>query len=182
MAIYEFEGRRPTIGIGTWVAPDADIIGRVIIGKDCYIGPGAKIKGDYGTITIGDKTSIQENCVLHARPEEITEIGNMVTVGHGAIIHGGRLDDYCIIGMGAIVSDHAVVGQWAVVAEGAVVRNRQEIQPEAIVAGVPAKPIGQIDQAYKDQWTHYKELYAQLACERYPQGLKAVDISETRKE
>ena len=173
MTVYEFEGRRPKIGGSSFIAESADIVGDVTIGERCFIGPGAKIKGDYGKIAIGDDTSIQENCVLHARPGERTEIGNKVTVGHGSIIHGAFLRDYCVIGMGAIVSDFAVVGEWGVVAEGCVVKSRQEIPPESIAVGIPAKIIGKIDQDYKDQWTKYKGIYSDLAG-RYPVGLKKI--------
>jgi len=175
MAVYEFEGKRPVIGTGSWIADEADIIGDVRIGERCYIGPGARIKGDYGTIIIGDDTSIQENCVLHARPGETTTIGGMVTVGHGAIIHGGTLHDNCVIGMGAIVSDWGVVGEWGVVAEGCVIRSRQEIPPGAIAAGVPAKIIGEVDEEYKAKWLEFKNIYSTLASERYPRGLKRID-------
>lgn len=174
MAIYEFEGKRPRIGETSYVAESADIVGDVTIGEGCFIGPGAKIKGDYGTIEIGDDTSIQENCVLHARPGEKTIIGSKVTVGHGAIIHGPTLKDNCVIGMGAIVSDFAIVGEWSVVAEGCVVRSKQEIPPESIAVGIPAKVIGQIDQGYKDQWTKFKGIYSDLATKRYPEGLKRI--------
>ncbi|MCK4718469.1 MAG: gamma carbonic anhydrase family protein [Thermoplasmata archaeon] len=174
MAIYEFEGRTPKIDESAFVAEDASIVGDVSIGARCFIGPGAKIKGDYGTIIIGDDTSIQENCVLHARPGERTIIGDNVTVGHGAIIHGGTLEDFCIIGMGAIVSDYAVIGKWAVVAEGCVVRSKQEIPPENIAVGIPAKLKGQIDQDYKDQWMKFKNIYSELASKRYPEGLKRI--------
>ena len=124
MAIYEFEGKRPKIGPGCYVYEEATIIGDVTIGEDCYVGAGAVIRGDYGTIEIGDRTAIEENCILHARPGEILKIGNDVTIGHAAILHNCTLDDFCVIGMGSTVSDYAKVGVWAVVGEGAVVKNK----------------------------------------------------------
>ncbi len=96
--------------------------------KNCYIGPGARIRGDYGTITIGDNTAIEENVVIHARPNDITVIGSHVTIGHAAIIHNATINDWAVIGMGSIVSDWAEIGEWAVVAEGAVVKNKQKIK------------------------------------------------------
>ena len=173
MVLYRFEGREPKIGEGTYVSRSAEVIGDVSIGKQCYIGPGAKIRGDYGTILIGDKTSIEENCVLHARPNETCKIGNMVTVGHGAILHNCNVRDYAIIGMGAIVSDYAVVGVWSVVAEGCVVKNKQVIKDEKIVAGVPAKIVGDVSKEYQKLWTSYKNMYAELAL-KYPKKLKIV--------
>jgi len=175
MTLYEFEGRRPQIGKTSFIAESADIVGDVRMGERCFIGPGAKIKGDYGTIIIGDDTSIQENCVMHARPGETTTVGKNVTVGHGAIIHGPTINDFAVIGMGAIVSDFAVVGEWGVVAEGCVVRSKQDIPPESIAVGIPAKVIGKIDQAYKDQWMKFKKIYSDLAEKRYPEGLKKIE-------
>jgi len=171
MVLYRFEGKEPKIGEGTYVSRSAEVIGDVSIGKQCYIGPGAKIRGDYGSILIGNKTSVEENCVLHARPNETCEIGNMVTVGHGAILHNCTVKDYAIIGMGAIVSDYAVVGVWSVVAEGCVVKNKQSIKNEKIVAGIPAKIVGTGSKEYQKLWTSYKNLYAKLAL-KYPKILE----------
>ena len=109
MALWEFEGKRPEIGEGTWVVPSADVIGDVIIGKNCYIGPGARIKGDYGKVRVGDGCSIQENVIIHARPDEEASIGNHVTLGHGCIIHNATLEVYVVVGMGAVVSDYVVM-------------------------------------------------------------------------
>jgi carbonic anhydrase/acetyltransferase-like protein (isoleucine patch superfamily) len=172
--IYEFEGKRPRIGEGSWVFPDATVIGDVTMGERCYVGPGARLRGDYGTIVIGDSTSIEDNCIIHARPGERTEVGSHVTIGHGAILHNCTVRDGAVVGMGSIVSDYAVVGEWAVVAEGAVVKNRGEVPPRGIAVGVPAKVIGQIDEEYQRQWTGFKDIYVGLASERYPKGLRRV--------
>ena len=163
MVLYRFDGKEPSIGKETYVSQSAEVIGDVIIGERCYIGPGAKIRGDYGSIRIGNKTSIEENCVLHARPGETCKIGNMVTVGHGSILHNCTVKDYAVIGMGAIVSDYAVVGAWSVVGEGCVVKNKQAIEDQQIVVGVPAKIVGTVSEEYRKLWMSYKNLYAELA-------------------
>ncbi|MBM3134075.1 MAG: gamma carbonic anhydrase family protein [Chloroflexi bacterium] len=165
MAVYSFEDKTPRLGEGTFVHPSADVFGDVTIGQGCWIGPGARLRGDYGTIIVGDYTSIEDNCVIHARPGEVTTIGNWVTVGHGAIIHNAKLvDDYAVIGMGAIVSDWAVVGRWAVVGEGAVVRQGQEVPAEHIAVGVPARLLEKtVNAAYQAEWTRFKRLYVDLA-------------------
>ena len=111
MTIYSFEGKVPNIGTGTFVFDEATIIGDVTIGQDCYIGAGAVIRGDYGTIIIQDRTAIEDNATIHARPGETCHIGSDVTIGHGSIIHNATLEDFCVIGMGAIVSDYARVGK-----------------------------------------------------------------------
>jgi phenylacetic acid degradation protein len=178
MSIYEFENKKPRIGKGTFIFPSADVIGDVTIGENCYIGPGARIRGDYGSIRIGDDTAIEENVVIHARPNEKTIIGNSVTIGHAAIIHNATIHDWAIIGMGAIVSDYAEIGKWGVVAEGAVVKNKEKIPDKAITVGVPAKVVAEITEDYKKQWTDYKKIYADLAKNRFPKSLKVVEQSE----
>jgi carbonic anhydrase/acetyltransferase-like protein (isoleucine patch superfamily) len=145
------------------VAESAEVIGKVTIGINCYIGPGAKIRGDYGEIEIGDYSIIEENCVLHARPNEKCTIGERVTIGHGAIIHNAVIKDWAVVGMGAIVSDYAKVGIWSVVGEGCMVRNNQEIPDGKVAVGVPAKVIADVREDYKELWTSYKHLYAELA-------------------
>lgn len=140
------------------------------------MGPGARIRGDYGTIVIGDYTSVEDNCVIHARPGEQTTIGNWVTIGHGSVIHNvAMIHDYAVVGMGSVISDWAVVGRWAVVGEGAVVRQRQEIPDGHVAVGVPARVLDkQVDEAYKKEWLHFKQTYVDLA-RRYPQGLQRVE-------
>jgi carbonic anhydrase/acetyltransferase-like protein (isoleucine patch superfamily) len=172
VAIYQFENRIPTIGQNTYVHPSASVIGDVSIGEGCWIGPGACIRGDYGRITIGNCTSIEENVVVHARPDEQTVIGDWVTIGHAAVIHNATIHDYAVIGMRAVVSDWAIVGVWSVVAEGAVVRQSQEVPGGKIAVGVPARLLEKdVTAEYRAQWTHFKKIYVDLA-RRYPDGLK----------
>ena len=173
MAVFRFEEYTPQIGKGTYIHPSADVFGNVEIGRQCWIGPGARLRGDYGRIVIGDFTSVEDNVVIHARPGEQTTIGNWVTVGHGAIIHNvAVIEDYAVIGMGSIISDWAKVGRWAVVAEGAVIRQRMEIPAERIAVGVPAKLLEKtVDENYRTEWTRFKEIYVDLA-RRYPRGYR----------
>ena len=175
MALWEFYGKKPVIGKGTFVFPTADVIGDAILGENCYVGPGARIRADYGSIRIGDGTAIEENVVIHARPDDVTTIGKRVTVGHGAIVHNATIHDDAVLGMGSIVSDWAVVGQWAVIAEGALVKNKTEIPPGKIAVGVPAKVIADVTEEYKKQWGHFKKVYEDLASDKYPKTLKRLD-------
>ncbi|MFW5946561.1 MAG: gamma carbonic anhydrase family protein, partial [Candidatus Natronoplasma sp.] len=171
---YEFEDREPNISENSYVAKSATVIGDVTIGENCYIAPGARIKGDYGTITIGNNSNVQENCVIHARPEEQTTIGDWVTIGHGAIVHGGEINDYAIIGMGAIISDDAKVGRWSVVGEGALVKSGQKIEDEAVAVGVPSEIIKKVSKDYKDKWMDIKEEYSSFS-QRYKDNLNRID-------
>lgn len=173
MAVYEFEGRVPALGKNVFVHPSADIIGLVTLGDDCYVGPGARLRGDYGEIVVGEATSIEENCVLHARPDEMTRIGDFVTIGHGSIIHTATIRDYVVVGMGAIISDWAVVGEWAAIGEGAVVVQSTQIPANKVAVGVPAKVIGDVKEEWKELWGSYKKVYVDLV-RRYPTGLKEV--------
>lgn len=172
MTVAGFESRVPRIGADTWIHPSADVFGEVEIGGGCWIGPGARIRGDYGRIVIGNHTSVEDNCVIHARPGEITSVGDWVTVGHGAIIHNATVRDWAVLGMGSIVSDWAVVGLWAVLGEGAVLKQRGEIPDGRIAVGVPARVLDkEVDELYKAEWTRFKRIYVDLA-RRYPAGLR----------
>jgi phenylacetic acid degradation protein len=178
MTLYEFENKKPRIGTGSFLFPSADIIGDVTIGKNCYIGPGARIRGDYGSIQIGDATAVEDNVVIHARPNEKTIIGSSVTIGHASVIHNATIHDWAVIGMGAIVSDYAEIEEWAVVAEGAVVKNKDKIPKKAIAVGIPAKVVAEVTPQYQQQWKDFKKIYADLAKKRYPRSLKKIDILE----
>jgi len=173
LGIYEFEGRTPSISETAYIDEDAKVVGDVTIGAQCYIGPGARIRGDYGAIIIGEKTSIQENCVLHARINEKCEIGSFVQVGHGALLHNCTIKDYAVIGVGAIVSDYASVGVWSIIGEGAVVTSGQVIADGKVALGVPAKIVRDVSNSDKQVWSKYKDAYADLAL-RYPKGLKRI--------
>ena len=158
MTVYEFERRVPAISETSYVSHSASVIGKVTIGEECYIAPGAVVKGDYGEIQIGNGTSVQDNVIIHARPDELTVIGNNVTLGHGCIIHNATVKDDAVIGMGAIVSDYSNVGEWAIVGEGAVVRARFKV-------------IGDVQAHHKEELIRFKAIYRDLA-RRYPVGLK----------
>lgn len=170
MPIYEFEGRIPKIDPSAYVFPNATVIGNVKVGKEVWIGPGAVIRGDYGEVDIGDYTAVEDNVVIHARPDETTSIGKHVTLGHLSVIHTPRIHDWVVVGMGSTISDFAQVGEWSAVAEGAVVRNKAEIPPGSIAAGVPAKVIGEVSEEYKKLWTGYKANYNSF-CRRYKDNL-----------
>ena len=172
MALYEFEGKRPVIGAGSFVPESADVIGDVIIGERCFIGVGVRIRGDYGSIRIGSRTSVQENAVIHARDGELTVVGDNVQLGHGSILHNCTVKDNAVIGVGAIVTDYAVVGDWAIIGEGSVVRG--DIPDGCVAVGIPARVIGRVSDEQKREWLYYKEKYAELASERYPRGLRRI--------
>jgi carbonic anhydrase/acetyltransferase-like protein (isoleucine patch superfamily) len=175
VTVRSFDGKTPRIGEESYVHRSADVFGDVTIGRGCWIGPGARLRGDYGTIVVGDYSSIEDNCVIHARPDETTHIGDWVTIGHGCVIHTATVRDYAVVGMGSIVSDWAVVGVWAVVGEGAVVKQNQEVPNGHIAVGVPARILEKpVPKEYKAQWSEFKKIYVDLA-RRYPDELQDLE-------
>ncbi len=175
MAIYELEGKVPEIGKDAYIHETASVIGAVTIGEASWIGPGASIRGDYGAIFIGDETCIEDNCVVHAKPDGSCRIGNKVTVGHAAILHGCTIRDWALIGMGAVVGQGAEVGEWGVVGEGAVVPHGRSIPGRKVAVGVPAKVVSDVKDEFIKTWTEYKSWYPELARTVYRKGLKRVD-------
>ena len=174
MAIYSFEEKVPQIDQLAYVHDNASIIGDVVIGQECFIGAGAIIRGDYGSIKIGSRTAVEEGCIIHAPPDETCEIGNDVIIGHGAIIHCSKVEDYVFIGMGVILSIHAVVREGAIIAEGTIVTQNQEIPPRKVAAGNPARIIkdtANIAEERKNLRASWKNIYVELS-RRYKQGLQ----------
>ena len=137
----EIRGKSPVIGERAYLAESAAVIGDVTVGDDCSIWFGAVLRADVGAIRIGDRVNIQDNAVLHA-PYDRSEciIGNDVSIGHGANVHGAIIGDDVIIGMGAIVMDNTVVPPGTIIAAGAVVPANQKLEP-GIYAGIPARRI-----------------------------------------
>jgi carbonic anhydrase/acetyltransferase-like protein (isoleucine patch superfamily) len=169
MPVYAFENHRPIIAATTYIAPSAQIIGKVTIGERCYIGHGAILRGDFGSIEIGDETAIEEGVIVHSRPDERTRIGARVTVGHGAMIHNASVEDGAVIGMRAVISDYAEVGAGSIVGEMGLVKNHQKIPPGKVAVGVPVRIVGDIDERHHMMTHTAKELYVDLA-RRYAEG------------
>ncbi len=132
----------PDIDASVFVADGAQIVGNVRLGKDCSVWFNAVIRGDVNHVKIGERTNIQDGCLLHVTHEEYSlTIGSDVTVGHGAILHGCTVNNYCLIGMGSIILDNAQIGPYALVAAGSVVREQTVIPEGVLAAGVPAKVV-----------------------------------------
>ena len=139
MAVYALGDRTPQIDPNAYVHPAATVIGDVRIGAGSTIWPGAVLRGDYGTITVGERTSIQDGTVVHATAQKATTIGSDCVVGHLAHLEGCTIEDHCLVGSGSVVLHDAVVRSGALVAAGAVVGNRTEVPAYAMAMGVPAK-------------------------------------------
>ncbi|MDD4032181.1 MAG: gamma carbonic anhydrase family protein [Bacteroidales bacterium] len=144
--IKPLRGFTPKIGERTFLAETSVIIGDVEIGEDCSIWYNAVLRGDVNSIRIGNGVNIQDGAVIHTLYQKsVTQIGNWVSIGHNANIHGAEIRDYALIGMGATVLDHAIIGEGAIVAAGALILSGTVVEPGSIYAGVPAKFVKKVD-------------------------------------
>lgn len=139
MALYALGDRSPNIHPDAYVHPDATVVGDVTIGAGSTVWPQAVLRGDYGTITVGERTSIQDGTVVHATEALPTSIGNDCVVGHLAHLEGCTVDDGALVGSGSIVLHHAVIGAGAIVGAAALVANRTVVPAGAMALGVPAR-------------------------------------------
>ncbi|GAB4054805.1 gamma carbonic anhydrase family protein [Spirosoma litoris] len=138
--IKSVRGIHPVFGENCWYADNATIVGEVTMGRDCTVWFNTVIRGDVNSITIGDRSNIQDGAVIHCTYKRTkTIIGNYVSIAHNAIVHGCTIEDNVLIGMGAIVMDGAVIGTGSIVAAGAIVTQNTVVPPGSIYAGNPAK-------------------------------------------
>lgn len=145
--IYPVNGTSPTMGTNCFIAPNATIVGDVIMGNDCSVWFNSVIRGDVNSIRIGNKVNVQDGAIIHCTFEKTkTYIGNNVSIGHNAIVHGCVIADNVLIGMGSIVMDNCHIGSNCIIAAGAVVLEKTIIEPGSIYAGVPAKKVKDITQ------------------------------------
>lgn len=144
--IYPVQGVLPLFGENCFLAPNATIVGDVVTGNDCSIWFNAVVRGDVNSIRLGNKVNIQDGAVIHCTYQKTkTIIGNNVSIGHNAIVHGCTVEDNVLIGMGAIVMDNAVVGTNSIIAAGSVVLENTVVESASIYAGIPAKKVKSID-------------------------------------
>ena len=138
--IKKVRGFEPKIGENCFLADSAVVVGDVTMGNDCSIWFNAVLRGDVNTITIGNRVNIQDNSVIHTLYEKsVTEIGNDVSIGHNVVVHGAKICDMALIGMGSIILDHAEIGEGAIIAAGSVVLGGTKVGPHELWAGSPAK-------------------------------------------
>lgn len=162
--ILPWEGRTPRIAPSAWLAGGACIVGDVTIGERSSVWFHAVIRGDVNSIWIGSETNVQDLCVLHVTGQHALWIGDRVTIGHRAIVHGAHLEECVLIGMGACVLDGARIGSYSLVAAGAVVREGQVVPSGVLVAGVPARIVRELTAEERRQLeasaSHYVEYAA----------------------
>ncbi|MBC7949436.1 MAG: transferase hexapeptide repeat family protein [Chitinophagaceae bacterium] len=164
--IYEFNGFRPVIDPSAFIHPQSSVTGNVSIGRDCYIGPGAAIRGDWGRIIIEDGCNVQENCTVHMFPGVTVILRQGAHIGHGAIIHGATIGRNCLVGMNSVVMDNVELGDECIVGALSFIREGEKIPARSLIAGNPARIIKQVSDemiAWKTEGTSlYQALPGQL--------------------
>ncbi|MBZ4653941.1 MAG: ferripyochelin binding protein (fbp) [Peptococcaceae bacterium] len=158
--LYPYKGTLPQVEEDVFIAPGATVIGKVTLKKGVNIWYNAVIRGDVEAISVDEYTNIQDSCIVHADPGSPIIIGKYVTIGHNAVLHGCKLNDYSLIGMGAIVLNDAEIGEGAVIGAGALVTEGTKIPPYSVVVGSPAKVIKTLDSSsFEERKTHALRYY-----------------------
>ncbi|MCB0291720.1 MAG: gamma carbonic anhydrase family protein [Calditrichaeota bacterium] len=165
----------PTIHPEAFIAPGARVMGDVRLAAGASVWYNAVLRGDINYISIGERSNIQDGCILHLENEKPCIVGNDVTVGHGAILHGCVVEDGCLIGMGAIILSGAVIGRGSVIAAGALVREGALVAPFSLMAGLPAKRVRQLDESTYETHLKWAAKYVKLAGIHEERGAKRVE-------
>ena len=162
MPCYEIDGLTPVVHPSAYVHPSAVLIGDVIVGPGCYVGPLASLRGDYGRIVLEEGSNVQDTCVMHGFPGTDTVVEANGHVGHGAVLHGAIVKRNAMVGMNAVVMDEAVIGESSMVAACAFVKAGMVVAPRSLAAGVPARVLRELTEeeiAWKGSGTRtYQEL------------------------
>lgn len=158
LRIYSFENHTPKIGDSCFIAPDAVILGNVSVGSNSSIWFGTILRGDINLISVGKETNIQDLSVLHVTEKDPCIIGNQVTIGHKAVLHGCRIEDNVLIGMGAIVMDNVLVGKNSLVAAGSVLPPGKKYPAYSLIQGIPGKVVRALTEKEIEEYgSHYKK-------------------------
>lgn len=160
--IYSFQGYIPVVHESSFVHPLAAVTGNVIIGKNCYIGPGAAIRGDWGQIILENGVNVQENCTVHMFPGKSITLKESAHIGHGAIIHGANIGRNVLVGMNTVIMDDAEIGDESIVGAMAFVKAETKIPKRSLVVGNPAKVIKEVSDEMINWKTKGTKLYQQL--------------------
>jgi carbonic anhydrase/acetyltransferase-like protein (isoleucine patch superfamily) len=160
--VFAFDGFVPVIHESAFIHPQATITGNVIIGRDVYVGPGARIRGDWGGVVIEDGCNVQENCVVHMFPGVTVVLEESAHIGHGAIIHGARIGRNSLIGMNAVLMDNVVVGEECIIGALCFVPAEMQIPRRKVVVGNPAKIVKDVSDEMIGWKTEGTRLYQSL--------------------
>lgn len=160
--IYAYKGFIPVIDETSFVHPLAAVTGNVIIGKNCYIGPGAALRGDWGAIVLEDGCNVQENCTLHMFPGKTLLLKAAAHIGHGAVIHGATIGRNCLIGMNSVIMDEVILDDECIVGALSFVREGEKFASRSLIVGNPAKKIREVTDEMISWKTKGTQLYQAL--------------------
>ena len=160
--IYRYQEYIPVIHPSSFIHPQAAVTGNVIIGKNCYVGPGAALRGDWGQIILEDGCNVQENCTVHMFPGVTVLLKEGSHIGHGAIIHGATIGKNCLVGMNSVVMDDAELGNECIIGALTLVREGEKIPSRSLVVGNPGKIIKQVTDEMMAWKTEGTEIYQSL--------------------
>lgn len=160
--IYSFKGFIPVVHESSFVHPLAAVTGNVVIGKNCYIGPGAALRGDWGAIIVEDGCNVQENCTLHMFPGKTVLLKSSAHIGHGAVIHGATIGRNCLIGMNSVVMDQVVLEDECIVGALSFIKEGAYFESRSLIVGNPAKKIREVTDEMIDWKTKGTQLYQAL--------------------
>jgi phenylacetic acid degradation protein len=176
--IYQFKEYIPVIHESSFIHPQAAVTGNIIIGKNCYIGPGAALRGDWGQIVIEDGCNVQENCTIHMFPGVTVLLKESSHIGHGAIIHGATIGKNCLVGMNAVIMDNVQLGDECIVGALTLIKEGEKIPARSLIVGNPGKIVKQVSDEMLAWKTEGTLLYQQLPSDCH----KTLKICEQLKE
>lgn len=160
--VYSFEGYTPVVDESSFVHPQAAVTGNVIIGKNCYIGPGAAIRGDWGQIIIEDGCNVQENCTIHMFPGITVLLKEGAHIGHGAIIHGALVGRNCLVGMNSVIMDNVQLGDECIVGALTFIKEGEIVPARSVIVGNPARIIKEVSDEMIEWKTKGTAIYQSL--------------------
>lgn len=179
---YQANGIRPVVDASSYVHPTAVVIGQVTIGKNCYIGPGAVLRGDWGAIDIEDGCNVQENCVIHMFPGLTVKLLAGAHIGHGAAIHGAVIGRNCLVGINSVIMDHVLLGDESIVGALTLIKEGERIAPRSVVVGNPGKVIREVSDEMLRWKTEGTTLYQQLPRHCFDELKKCTPLHQPRKQ
>jgi phenylacetic acid degradation protein len=184
---YEFKGFQPVAHESSFVHQLAAVTGNVIIGKNCYIGPGAALRGDWGGIIIEDGCNVQENCIIHMFPGVTVLLKESSHIGHGAIIHGASIGRNCLVGMNSVIMDNTELGDECIVGALSFIKDGEKFPPRSLIVGNPAKIIKEVSEEMIAWKTKGTGLYQALPGEMFEtfkpcEALREIEKDRPRQE
>ena len=177
--IYKFKGFIPVVHETSFVHPQAAVTGNVVIGKHCYVGPGAALRGDWGGIILEDGCNVQENCTIHMFPGVTVLLKEGAHIGHGAVIHGATIGRNCLVGMNSVIMDNVVLADECIVGALSFIKEGDVFEPRSLIVGNPAKKIKEVSDEMIGWKTKGTQLYQSLPADLFNKWEACEPLRET---